>query len=177
MCYTQARLVNDGWYLYMDCPHCHEPVSDHLTNHRQSQVRFRIGAIHGWMCRYCGVLLPEGGGQLEHVVPQSNEVGGHHLWRETNYVLACQPCNGSKGAQDPVAWFMKLRARAELWRAPLLAGFIVEMLQAIDGPMWNPRSNLRPPLDLWDWLERGDDDPPEHHDYGPRFDLALAEVD
>lgn len=56
-------------------------------------------------CVYCGLPLSEGDGiHLDHVVPLAQ--GGAHSME--NLVLACAPCNLSKGAKTPGQWLQAL---------------------------------------------------------------------
>jgi hypothetical protein len=59
-----------------------------------------LGERDGWNCRYCGVLLAGGPEapypQVDHVIPKSK--GGSD--GTDNRVLACPPCNSSKGAKS-----------------------------------------------------------------------------
>ncbi len=52
----------------------------------------------GCQCQYCGVQLTKDTVTLDHVVPESK--GGKRSF--DNLVAACQSCNESKGAADPV---------------------------------------------------------------------------
>jgi hypothetical protein len=96
-----------------------------------SHLRQYTGNTYGWMCRYCYKQLHRGGGHLEHVIPQSkSSEWAQDAWmlqEFDNFVLACPPCNSSKGARDPVEWWLALPQ----WRRdelPGLSSFLVEMV-------------------------------------------------
>jgi hypothetical protein len=100
------------------------------------QWRLYIGQRDGCQCRYCGVLLPIGGGHLEHVFP----VCQRGFWEDFNYVLACGKCNASKGPHDPFQWYIRVRNRGNLARYPKLASLLVELAALYEVRLFNPRA-------------------------------------
>lgn len=70
-----------------------------------SPLVVRLANRDGWTCHYCPAALGWGHPsvtppQIEHVLPASR--GGTN--DGANLVLACRPCNTSKGTQTPVEW-------------------------------------------------------------------------
>lgn len=123
--------------------------------------RYELGDVHGWWCRYCGVLLPRGGGHLEHVVPFSSAVGDPEFMKwvnhPDNFVLACARCNLSKGPRDPVQWYNDLKRKGRLGEVPYLESFLVEMSADVGHTLWNPRGDQKPhPCLALMWLEGPD---------------------
>lgn len=60
------------------------------------------------LCAYCGVALT-GKYDVDHVVPLSKGGGNG----PDNIVLACPPCNGSKGSKSLLIWAMALGWRLQ----------------------------------------------------------------
>lgn len=78
---------------------------EHLLKHTKRLPDFleRVAGFDGELrCAYCGTTRDLG---LDHVVPTSR--GGSH--RLFNLVLACGPCNASKGKGSPLPLMAKLR--------------------------------------------------------------------
>jgi hypothetical protein len=56
------------------------------------ELKERIAKRFGWRCWYCGIKLPEGEGQIDHIVPKC--AGGSDERR--NLALTCPQCNRAK---------------------------------------------------------------------------------
>ncbi len=82
----------------LDAPIVHKWVSWSGREAIPAHVRREVLARDGERCAYCGST--DGPFHLDHVVPVSR--GGHS--RPDNLVVACVPCNLSKGAKTPTEW-------------------------------------------------------------------------
>jgi 5-methylcytosine-specific restriction endonuclease McrA len=59
--------------------------------------KINLCARDSFMCQYCGARLPMSKLNYDHVMPRSR--GGKTCWE--NVVMACYPCNSSKGCRLP----------------------------------------------------------------------------
>jgi 5-methylcytosine-specific restriction endonuclease McrA len=75
-----------------------------LSNHKRkkisSKVRRRVFERDGFRCVYCGCSSAEMTLSLDHKLPRSR--GGEDT--EDNLVVACCPCNVSKGDRTYEEW-------------------------------------------------------------------------
>lgn len=62
--------------------------------------RYELLTRHNSQCLYCGATVATGTCEIDHVVASSQ--GGSN--RTTNLVVACRPCNASKGKQTVLQW-------------------------------------------------------------------------
>lgn len=83
----------------------HTPATTNLLGKAQeardaipAAMRSRVMERDGARCTYCGTT--EGAMHLDHVVPYAR--GGKTT--DENLVVACAPCNLSKGARTPEEW-------------------------------------------------------------------------
>ena len=67
--------------------------------------RENVYARDGGKCQYCGLTTPRHEATYDHVVPRAR--GGRTTWE--NIVIACVPCNQTKGGKTPEQAGMKLR--------------------------------------------------------------------
>ncbi|NES82661.1 MAG: HNH endonuclease [Moorea sp. SIO2B7] len=65
-------------------------------------------------CQYCGSKKKL---TLDHVIPRSK--GGKHTW--DNVVIACEPCNSSKGDRNPQQAGMSLKTKPKAPCHPAVA--------------------------------------------------------
>lgn len=92
---SAVTVIRPDGTTYIQEPH------DEKTFQRIVRVRARVSDAlrrsiarrDGWRCRYCGSV--DGPFEIDHVVPIA--LGGSN--RLHNLVLACQECNGRKGAR------------------------------------------------------------------------------
>jgi 5-methylcytosine-specific restriction endonuclease McrA len=81
---------------------CHYIGTEHHPSNwpdgRWATVRKAVLARDGEVCSYCGTTA--GPFDVDHVVPRSR--GGTNS--ADNLVVACAPCNRSKGARTPEEW-------------------------------------------------------------------------
>lgn len=104
------RGVMHEWWLADDGRYYHPLVIvqvNEMLKNRARGYRKHLGAIierDGYTCRYCGC---DNRLTLDHVQPRSR--GGSD--DQSNLVLACKPCNSSKGAKTIAEW----RARETHW--------------------------------------------------------------
>ena len=59
-----------------------------------------------YLCQYCGKSLNKDKATIDHVIPKGGGYKGPTGW--SNCVIACQPCNLSKGNRTPQEANMKL---------------------------------------------------------------------
>lgn len=99
------RVLLRGWWLADDGRLYHPTITQrvldmlaHRTSGTHRRYRSLVSQRDGDVCRYCGVSdTPL---TLDHVIPRSR--GGSDS--PMNLVLACRPCNSSKGARTPAEW-------------------------------------------------------------------------
>ncbi|WP_307821903.1 HNH endonuclease [Streptomyces coffeae] len=78
----------------------------------RKRQRKAIAARDGARCFYCGCSFPDlVGATLDHYVPRRLWPG----WRQSNLVLACDPCNSRKAdaLPWPFAWLLLRYAAAD----------------------------------------------------------------
>jgi len=99
------KTLMRGWWLADDGRLYHPTITQRvidMLDERNSGAyrRFRsfVGQRDGEHCKYCGTTSREL--TLDHVFPRSR--GG--IDDPINLVLACKPCNSSKGARTPEEW-------------------------------------------------------------------------
>ncbi|MFJ3088945.1 HNH endonuclease [Streptomyces sp. NPDC086838] len=96
----------------MTCPAKHRNKKGRGSSRRRRYLRGCVAARDGHRCHYCHTpLAPDlSDATLDHYIPWS-------LWRANdlaNLVLACHPCNETKGAALPwtVAYLLLAHAQA-----------------------------------------------------------------
>lgn len=102
---------------------------------RYVHVPYRVLAVtrrnltirDGNRCGYCG---RHGAGTIDHIIPKAK--GGTHCWE--NVVLACRPCNGTKGAKTlaELGWTLRVTPR------PLAGPHWHVLARGRTDPAWKP---------------------------------------
>ncbi|MBI3183867.1 MAG: HNH endonuclease [Myxococcales bacterium] len=115
---------------------------EHLPRGRVRFSRLNIYARDHDTCQYCGLQLPRGELNLDHVVPRAQ--GGKTSWE--NVVCSCVECNLLKGGRTPEEAGMKLlRKPARPRWTPLFRGAIrrvtyrewLPFITLADASYWN----------------------------------------
>lgn len=74
----------------------------HGTRYNEHQVVDKLHCMQFGKCCYCEREIPKRGHgkEVDHFIPQSIDSGKRNDWN--NLLLACTPCNGTKGNKYPI---------------------------------------------------------------------------